>query len=87
MKMSLYESGAKEPPRRRKVREREREESRLSFRGSMEETSVLMSTLNHSNTILDYRLLFFRYCCIIYLYYMLLSDKKKIELIIWELIS
>ena len=24
MKMSLYESGAKEPPRRRKVRERER---------------------------------------------------------------
>ena len=56
MKMSLYESGAKEPPRRRKVRERE--ESRLSFRGSMEETSVLMNTLNRSNTILDYRLLF-----------------------------
>ena len=86
MKMSLYESGAKELPRRRKVRERE--ESRLSFRGSMEETSVLMSTLNHSNTILDYRLLFFFfcYCCIIHLYKLLLSD-KQIELIIRELIS
>ena len=59
IKLSLYESGAKEPPRRRKVRERDREESRLSFRGSMEETSVLISTLIRSNTILDYRLLFF----------------------------
>ena len=30
MKMSLYESGAKEPPRRRKVREREKNPDSLS---------------------------------------------------------
>ena len=59
MKMSLYTSLEQkiEPPRRRKVREIERRLQTL--RGLMEETSVLMSTLNRSNTILDYGLLFF----------------------------
>ena len=84
MKMSLYESGAKKPPRRRKVRERERRIQTL--RGSMEETSVLMSTLNRSNTILDYRLLFLLLLHNLFVLFAIIRQ-KKIELIIWELIS
>ena len=78
MKMSLYDSGAKEPPRRRKVRERERGIQTLfqRFSGGNSIDEYLESFKHHTGL---YRLLFFCYCCIIHLYKLLLSDKKKLS--------
>ena len=58
MKMQQYESGAKEPPRRRKVREREQRIQTLfqRFNGGTISTDEYLESLN---TTLDYRQFFF----------------------------
>ena len=66
MKMHLYESGAKEPPWRRKVRGSKG--FRLCFRDVMVEQLASTSIWNHVNTTLVYRLVFIvATLCIFYL--------------------